>query len=81
MGIFDPWEEDQVSWINCFGKGGGYIQFVIQLYENDFFTNYYGENNKWYYHIISVKYFKAIVFPFCLKMYLIVLQQSLVSHI
>ena len=25
------------------GKGGGYIQVVIQLYENDFFTKCYGE--------------------------------------
>ena len=37
------------------GKGGGgYIQVVIQLNENDFFTKCYGENNKWYYYIISV---------------------------
>ena len=35
-------------------KGGGYIQVVIQLYENEFFTKCYGENNEWYYHIISV---------------------------
>ena len=28
------------------GKGGGLIQVVIQLYENDFFTKCYGENNK-----------------------------------
>ena len=37
---------DVVSWIYCFGKGGGLIQVVIQLYENEFFTKYYGENNK-----------------------------------
>ena len=37
---------DVVSWIFCFGKGGGYIEVVIQLYENDFFTKCYGENNK-----------------------------------
>ena len=35
-----------VSWIYCFGKGGGLIQVVIHLYENDFFTKCYGENNK-----------------------------------
>ena len=28
------------------GGGGGYIQVVTQLYENDFFTKCYGENNK-----------------------------------
>ena len=37
---------DVVSWIYRFGKGGGYIQVVIQLNENDFFTKCYGENNK-----------------------------------
>ena len=37
---------DVVSWIYCFGKGGGSIQVVIQLYENEFFTKCYGENNK-----------------------------------
>ena len=36
---------DVVSWIYCFGKGGGYIQVVMQLYENDFFTKCYRENN------------------------------------
>ena len=45
---------DVVSWIYCFWKGGGLIQVVIQLYENDFFTKRYGENNKWYYYIIPV---------------------------
>ena len=53
-GILDHWGEHEVSWIYCFGKGGGYIQVVIQLYKNDFFTKCYGENNKWYYQIISV---------------------------
>ena len=33
-----------------FGKGGGYIQVVIQLHGNDFVTKCYGEN-KLYYHI------------------------------
>ena len=48
------WGSDVVSWIFCFGKGDGYFQVVVQLYENDFFTKSYGENNKSYHHIISV---------------------------
>ena len=35
----DHWGNDVVSWIYCFGKGGGYIQVVKQLYENDFLQN------------------------------------------
>ena len=37
---------DVISLIYCFRKGGCYIQVVIKIYGNDFFTKCYGENNE-----------------------------------
>ena len=69
------------------GKGGGVAKFKLSYNYMKMVSlkKYYGENNKWYYNIISVEYFKAIVLLYFVHLSyfpaLMSLLNGLVSHI
>ena len=70
-----------------FGKGGGVAEFKLSYNYMKMISlkKCYGENNKWYYNIISVEYFKAIVLLFFVHLSyfptLMSVLNGLVSHI